>query len=162
MSLRALVNQYVDDGIEDPDEITDRIFDDVDRDELLEMVRPVVRWQVRSSLRNVVRSLERRAFPSTPVASNGRPGTEGTVLDELRNLLGSGFRLPSGDWVTWGEATVSQHQERAAFMRELADSSLETASQHERAAEMIMEAGVTCLAEIEAPKTKKRKSKAAA
>lgn len=67
-----------------------------------------------------------------------------------KQLKGHGFFMPStGEYVLWLNATVEQHQERAEFLRRMADGIMQTVQMHEQAIADIVAAGVTTLAELE-------------
>jgi len=158
--IKAKVTALLEEGLQEQDEITDRILDDTPVDEMKEMLRPVVSWQVGHTLRDRTRSAEQRAFRESPVERDA-PRTV-TVVDELRDLVSKTFVLDDGTRVTWGEATVEQHQRRAAMLRTHADRVMMTADRHERAAALIAEGGATCLADLlDEPVVKKRQKKAA-
>lgn len=69
-------------------------------------------------------------------------------LKVTAELLASSFKLGDGTSVTWGQATVRQHQQREDMLLKDAGGTIETAARHKAARGMIEEAGVTCLAEI--------------
>lgn len=102
-------------------------------------MRPGIVSHVGHRLREAVRSIEHRTLP----AGRGVP----TRTDQIRDLLSESFYL-DGVWVIWGEATVEQHQLRAAQLRAIADRSIETAARHEQVAETLTAAGASCLAEL--------------
>lgn len=63
-------------------------------------------------------------------------------------LLTTTVALPGGERVTWGEATVEQHEARIAMLAKHAAGELETASRHRAAVESIKAAGVRCLDDL--------------
>lgn len=139
------VKALIEEGVEDRDDITERIIADTSHEEFLEMVRPVIAWQVGSVLRSYARRSEQREFPA-PTAKGTPP--RGTVVDDLRGLIATTFVLDDGTRVTWGEATVEQHQRRATMLRLHAERVGATADRHERAAQMIAEGGASCLSDL--------------
>lgn len=72
-------------------------------------------------------------------------------LETTEELLSTMFALGDGERVTWGEASIEQHEQRIALLVGNAAGNVETAARHEVAARMIREAGVTCLAEVDNP-----------
>lgn len=67
-----------------------------------------------------------------------------------QKLKQDGFWVPtSGEYVLWLNATVEQHQDRAEFLRRMADGLMQTVQMHEQAIADITAAGVTTLAELE-------------
>ncbi len=63
-------------------------------------------------------------------------------------LLASGFSLPDGEVVTWGEATIEQHEQRAAMFEMNAEANAKGAVRHRHAINVLHEAGATCLREV--------------
>lgn len=69
-------------------------------------------------------------------------------LETTRELLSSMFALGDGTDVSWGDATIEQHQRRAEMLLRNAVGNTDTAALHTAAVRMITEAGVTCLREV--------------
>jgi hypothetical protein len=69
-------------------------------------------------------------------------------MEWTEELLASGFALPSGQVVTWGEATVAQHRQRAAMFASNAEANLRGAARHRHAVEALESAGASCLREL--------------
>jgi hypothetical protein len=65
-------------------------------------------------------------------------------------LLEEGFATVDGRFVTWGEATVEDHESRLEWLRGQVAALNEDVDRHEQAIKLIREHGVTCLAEVEA------------
>lgn len=65
-----------------------------------------------------------------------------------RELLGSEFALADGTHVTWGSATVAQHEARQQMLTRNAAANAEAASRHARAVSDIRACGAECLNEI--------------
>lgn len=65
-------------------------------------------------------------------------------------LLASPFAVGDGRIVTWGSATVADHEARAEMLSKMAAGTLETAAMHARAIEHIRTAGVETLADVTA------------
>lgn len=73
--------------------------------------------------------------------------------DELRiewtaELLASDFAMADGTRITWGDATVEQHQERAAMFQRNAVANAEGAARHLKAVEALESAGAQTLGEM--------------
>jgi hypothetical protein len=62
-------------------------------------------------------------------------------IEWTAELLGSDFALADGTRVTWGEATVEQHEERAAMFQRNAVANAEGAARHLHALEALKFAG---------------------
>lgn len=64
------------------------------------------------------------------------------------SMLDQSFVLPDGTRVTWGAATVAQHELRAHSLETMATSTLETAARHRTAVQALKSAGVDTLREL--------------
>lgn len=62
-------------------------------------------------------------------------------------LLATPFALPNGDRVTWGSATVAQHEERVEMFKGQVTAGAEGAARHMAAIRDIEALGARCLAE---------------
>jgi len=69
-------------------------------------------------------------------------------LETTKELLSSVFALGDGTQVTWGSATVEQHQQRIKMLMKNVEGTMETAIRHEAAVKMIQAAGVKRLIEV--------------
>lgn len=69
-------------------------------------------------------------------------------MEWTRDLLATTFALRDGAVVSWGEATVSQHEERAGMYAEQALSGLEGMAAHSQALDELKAAGVRTLNEL--------------
>lgn len=67
---------------------------------------------------------------------------------EALALVSTSFALPDGACVTWGAATIEQHESRIDQLLTLATMNMSTAARHRAAVQMIREANVTTLAEV--------------
>lgn len=75
---------------------------------------------------------------------------EETELRVTAELLGSEFALGDGRRVTWGQATVADHEQRVALLTRNATANAEAAARHLAAVEMLRGHGVGTLAELAA------------
>jgi hypothetical protein len=98
---------------------------------------------------------ERKAKFNTAVAKMA--GIVGSIYQELneqkkmqwtQELLNTIFSTTDGSRVTWGNATIAQHQDRIVMFEQNAAINLEGASRHVAAIEALREAGVSCLNEL--------------
>lgn len=71
-----------------------------------------------------------------------------TRIEVTQELLSSVFALGDNVRVTWGEATVAQHEQRITLLLKNAEGNIDTAKRHQAAVEMITEAGVDTLADL--------------
>lgn len=69
-------------------------------------------------------------------------------LELTVELLRSSFSLPSGRAVTWGEATIEEHESRVEFLLAQAGGTMETANRHRAAIAMLTDHGAHKLKEI--------------
>lgn len=63
-------------------------------------------------------------------------------------LLAGEFALPDGSRVSWADATVEQHNERAAQLEAFASGDLATAAIHRQAVFALQTAGARCLGDL--------------
>lgn len=68
---------------------------------------------------------------------------------ERARLLVESFWLPSGVRVSWGDATVEQHQQRIDWLSNQIAGISATIARHQQAIDAIVEAGASCLNDIE-------------
>lgn len=71
-----------------------------------------------------------------------------TRLEVTAELLGSEFALGDGRRVTWGEATIADHEQRIAMVTANAVANAEDAARHQAAVSLLKERGLDTLAEI--------------
>lgn len=157
--LQELIDQRIEAGESDGEVIADQILDALDPDAMRELVRPVFRWNVKVRLRKLTRIKEAKAFSSTRLKGSPVKAVL-TSPAALKALLSDTFPLPDGRRVTWGEATVDDHEERAAMLLDHIATVEVTVARHEAAIALIQDAGVSCLAEIDEPKTRRVKKAA--
>lgn len=69
-------------------------------------------------------------------------------LTWTKELLATSFSLPDGQEVTWGEASVEQHQQRVEMFAAQAALNIEGAARHRKAIEAISLLAAKCLNEI--------------
>jgi len=74
--------------------------------------------------------------------------TDGLRIKWTQELLASSFGMPDGTSVTWGEATIEQHQIRAAMFSSNAQANIEGAARHQKAIQDLAESGVPTLGEL--------------
>lgn len=108
-----------------------------------------VRWQRQredKEARAMGRFLD-RAEVLSPVLEEYR---QRVTLEVTEELLASRFALGDGRSVTWGSASVEDHNQRVALLMANASGNLETAARHQIAIERIQLAGAHCLSEVAA------------
>lgn len=123
-----------------------------DMQSLEQAVEALVVDEVRRCRRNQSREVERAAFDPQP----GRQRAPEAMIaalprtspDTVRSLADMWFFTTRGEKVRWVEATVADHEQRIGFLgRQVAGIST-TINRHERAIQLIRDAGVTCLGQI--------------
>lgn len=85
-------------------------------------------------------------------AMGGRSSVQSTIAlgGELRHLVlpTEPFALGNGRKVTWADATVAEHEQRAAMLRAQIAGIGETIRRHEDAIRVLNESGASCLKEL--------------
>jgi hypothetical protein len=125
-------------------------------DVVAECARRYVSAQIISRSRRSVRNREQFAKvreESKAVTASRVRDVVATLAADLREewsaeLLRDHFVLPDGSWVSWADATVAQHVERAEYLEGLASGNAETAAIHRRAVSDCLDAHVESLAGI--------------
>ena len=103
------------------------------------MLFPIVRTR-SARRRSTVRKAEDKAFS----------GYDSDPLTALRELQGERFWVPlSCGLVAWADATAEQHIARADYIRDKIRALALDAERHETAADIITDAKVSCLADLE-------------
>lgn len=69
-------------------------------------------------------------------------------LELTQEFLASEFAVGDGTRVTWGSATIDQHEHRIAMLQANAGANIEAAARHRVAVEMISSAKRSCLADL--------------
>lgn len=128
----------------DPRVLARKLLEALDAEELVTLIAEEIEHQQR----RLTRFTEHEAFgqlhdwpTSNQLTKEHRPAWD--------TLLGTPFKLGTGERVAWGQATVVQHEQRCALLRKLRDGLNTTIGFHEQAIRLITQAGVTCLDEIE-------------
>ncbi len=143
LTLGALIRN-LDDRTVDEDDMAYQVIDyvlDSRPDLIRQYLHPAVKNQIHTARRMIVLEKERA------VDSEIRAGVDPSAA--RKKLNHETFYIASAGFVPWLEATAEQHLERATAQRMRAQSELEDAARHERAARDIQTAGVRCLADLE-------------
>lgn len=74
--------------------------------------------------------------------------TTAIKLEWTKELLSSTFALPDGTQVTWGSATVEQHEARIAMFEKQAGAAIENAARHRKAIQDIQNMKCNTLEEL--------------
>ena len=130
-------------------DIARTIYDQLDEEEILVLIAREVNLRLREFARAQEQVAFVEMFHSAPIPS-GEPTSRGLLpppSDALRSLFQSTFVLGDGRTSTWGQATVAEHRARIRYLEMMSDGLIRTAGYHERAIEIIEDAGVTCLAQ---------------
>jgi hypothetical protein len=142
ITLPNLIHQAIEElDTDDPQVVAEHVLATAPREVIEAHLVNLIRWRASMSIRQRTRTVERRVISRTG-------GNRTTTVSDMAELVDKTFSLPDGRRVSWGEATIEDHQARAFMLRELAERTMITATQHERAAEMISTAGAACLNDI--------------
>lgn len=138
ITVYKLLSQWVSREGYSPEDATEMVLS-YDLELLRALVRPLVLSAGKSFVRAATRRVEQRvSFGDSESRAEAR-----------RILVDKSFPTADGRMVSWLDATPEDHRSRAFWMRRHAESCIDDAVRHEKAAIAIEEAGVGCLREIE-------------
>ena len=145
MTLKQLIHAALEETPDgDPHDIARRIRRKVSAEDMLRLLAREVEWTQRGLARIVeheaMMAFRARFAESLPPLPGVDPG--------LRALFRSAFSLGDGTSVTWGAATIEQHEQRIAFLELQRNGINRTIAQHQDAIRLITEAGTTCLDDL--------------
>lgn len=143
----------------DPVELASAMIGKFKRDELVDLLADAIATRQRE----IVRRAETAAFTaamterfapqgSLPIRPAVTTAEQVDAAESFRRLFKEKFSLGDGEKVSWGEATVEQHEQRIAFLIPMRDGLTGTIRRHEEAVSLIRQHGGTCLADLEAAK----------
>ena len=126
---------------------------DADPDVVMECARRYLELKMRKKSRTTSRAREQFAKVRDEADARLNSKVRSLVAEIERDLheewtaelLLGAFSLPDGTRVTWGTATVTQHEARAQQLESMASGDLRTASIHRAAVKDIREAGAISL-----------------
>lgn len=102
---------------------------------------PVILDRCRTIDRNNVRRVEQAAKPN-------KPGKQVNPTAERAALMTQSFALGDGRRVSWGEATIADHEARVAFLSRKRSGLDDTIQRHRGVIDQLKQAGASCLNEI--------------
>lgn len=142
MHLREWLSEHNGD---DPAKIAAVVIDE-HREWAIEMIAD----RIEHVRRDGVRDAERRAVASVIRYGDGeiRLPPQRSALDLFRLLLHQPIRLGDGRAVTWGDATIGDHEARITLLRKQRDGIDSTIQLHEQAIGTLRAAGASCLSAI--------------
>jgi hypothetical protein len=140
-SLYAHIKAAIASGLEDQQDIAEAAIAALTESERRRWLLQLVRYEVSRIQRAEVRRTEIRV--RTDIAAGADPTTA------RRLLMEQSFILPDGRWVEWLKATADDHLARAGWLLTQENSIRDTRLAHEEAAQTIIAAGVTCLADLD-------------
>lgn len=141
-SLRDLIREIDTDRTVPDVDLAQRLLDALGSSGQVGLLLPILTDEVRRLRRRHVAWVERQTFRDL---SAGEPAEGGWL-----RLLPESFVLPDGRMVTWGTATVEDHEARIEWLNGQMHALAQDVDRHEQAVKLIREHGATCLAEIEA------------
>jgi len=146
MTLKQLIHEALEgtpDG--DPHVIARSIRRRVPTEDILNLIAREVEW----TQRGLARLVEQEGMASFRSRFSGQPLPPMPGVDpSLRALFRSSFHLGDGSSVSWGDATVEQHEQRIAFLEKQLDGISRTVTKHREAIKVINEAGAMCLNDL--------------
>lgn len=163
--LSAKINEANDYSMEVED-VASRVVSSLQKSEIVSLAHAAVVQEILRARRERARSTERAASsdrspgkPSrlrctstgnTDLAANAMTAAVAVFQANIRltvtdELLESTFALGDSTSVTWREASVDQHELRAALLVRSASGTVETAARHRAAAQMLRDTGAPCL-----------------
>lgn len=140
-TLRDLIREADTDPTAEEVELARTLIEALRSSGQFDLLLPVLADEIRRVRRAHVLRVERATFGPT-----GGEAAEGGWL----RLLPEGFVLPDGRWVTWGEATVEDHEARIGWLTGQMEALGQDVDRHRQAIKVIRQHGVSCLAEVEA------------
>lgn len=130
------------------DDLARRLMASVRKDDLL----PLLVREIAHAQRHQNRWAERSAFSERFAASvSALPETSeiaAASLDDFKALYETPFKLGDGTSVTWGAATVEQHEIRLSMLRAIRAGLDRTIARHEEAVAILRSSGAPCLEQI--------------
>lgn len=140
-----------------PDELVEFFFDDIGLPaRWRETLAPFVRSIARDLMRNNVRSIEKKSLPGVPtsktkpanVNKRQRRGKKTNPAIERSEALAETF-YTGEHWISWGEATISDHEARVTFLTRQRDGLNESIKRHLDTIAMLRKAKMSCLNDLE-------------
>jgi hypothetical protein len=149
MNLRVLIETTLEREGHDLDATTGQVYRQVRKIDL----RPLLRDEVRRIERERVAKNEHIAFAPGSSDQTADPPRVGTPLPngvaaERAAWLSDDVWIPKKGHKTWDMCTISDHEARARYLRNLAAGNLATAAKHEKVAILCAEHGVDRLADL--------------
>lgn len=140
-TLRDLIREVDTDRSVEEMELARAVSETLSGSGRLHLLLPILADEIRRVRRAHVLRVERATFRKA-----GEPAEGGWL-----RLLPEGFANPrTGRWVTWGQATVEDHEARIGWLTGQMEALGQDVDRHQQAIKIIREHGVTCLAEVEA------------
>lgn len=144
--LHAVLRQALTDHASTDQEVARFVLAELGvRGKASDLLVPLVAQETNWVRRIEWRAVEKRAARDLRSALGPTVDVSGARAE----LLASSFPLGDGRWVTWGEATIADHEARIDFLAKQRDGIVATIGRHADAIDTIKEAGVACLREIE-------------
>jgi hypothetical protein len=141
MKIDTRIRKEVKDGTS-PDDVAIKVLKEASREELAELAYGQVFERARMIARELVLWAERK------VESQGRVFYQ-AVIERDPLTIGTSFYVEGHGVCYWDTATAEQHEIRAQTQRRGAESLIEDAERHEKAAAKIRKAKVQCLADLQ-------------
>jgi hypothetical protein len=124
--------------------------------EIPELLVDIVILAVEHHRRESARAVERQAFATllrqmrasraTDAPPTDSPSPD--ALDAFRLLVGQRFKLGDGSEISWGQATIPQHEQRVAVLESMMRGLQDTIARHRAVIEFLRARGASCLDEV--------------
>ena len=145
MTLKDLIGKALDDTPDaDPHDIARLIFGKVETEDLLRLIAREVEW----TQRGLARVVEHGAMTAFRGRFSGPLPPRLRADPNLSALFRSTFSLGNGTDISWGKATIEQHEQRIAFLEKQREGLGRTITQHQDAIKAIRQAGASCLNDL--------------
>lgn len=148
MLSRTVRNIVASDPKGDPRKLAREVLKQLPQTELIKILAHLV----VNEQRLVVLAQEREVFESfvnRTATSLARKRIMDSSADSFRALLQSPFAIGDGQKVTWGQATIEQHQRRVMYLQKLRDGIDRTIEQHQAAIALLESSAASCLDDLE-------------
>ena len=146
--LSAIRKVAADDPTADPLDLARSVLSGLRKDDLLPLIAREIKDAQRFHSRTVERAFFDRGFRAAVEAVPSPEEARAVALGDFMELYNTRFRLGDGTSVTWGQATIEQHEIRLAMLRKLRAGLDRTIEQHERALVLLRTSGAPCLEEV--------------
>lgn len=131
---------------DDPLRLARRLLAQLGRPTLLQLIAEEIKHQQRESKRT---GPETRAFAEWFAhRDSAATKTAFGVRAALSPVFADTFSLGGGESVTWGRASIEQHERRIVMLEKIRAGIADTIARHREAIRILRETGAACLEEV--------------